>query len=157
MSENIQIRRYPGLCECCRDFIGKSLTLRFSGWAWTQVLDGQYSDYNFESVAGTIVGVIPTEFFAQGDTTTRGFRGHIRADGHPFDNLCIITGPMIALSAPLEESCIFDFTEHLSPEWKFWLSKSEMVLPTKSYIQLRGFDLISGCCHISAAPVLPAN
>jgi hypothetical protein len=114
-------------------------------------MDGQYSDYNLESVVGTVVKVIPTEFFSQGDTTTRGFRGQVHADGHPFDQMHIITGPMVALSTPPEESCIFDFSEHLSPEWKFWLSESEMVIPTKSYRQLVGFDLISGCCHISAS------
>lgn len=157
MSENIQMERCPGLSESCRDFVGKPLTLQFSGWAWTQVFDGQYSDYNFDHLYKTVVEVTPSEFFAQGNTTTRGFRGFIRCEGHPFDQMHIIAGPMVASSASPEESCIFDFTEHLSPEWKFWVSKSEMVLPTKSYRQLTGFDLISGCCVISAKPVPPAK
>lgn len=157
MDEHIRVRREPSLSESCRAYIGKRLSLRFRGFAWTEVVGAHISEYDASAVFGTLVEVIPTEFFSQAGTATRGFRGRIAGPGHPFDGMHVIAGPMIALSAPPDACSEFDFKEHLSPEWRVWLAKTELVLPTRSYRELRGADMIAGYCTISEGLAPPID
>lgn len=154
---NMNQSQAPSLKQECRNYVGKPLALRFIGLTWTQVVKGESSEYDASPIIASEVEVIPSEFFSQGDVATRGFRGRIRCAGHLFDGMHVITGPTVAVSASPDAPTVFDFQKVLPPTWRIWLSKSELPLPTHSYRELKGTDLISGSCLIAEGTAPPMD
>ena len=70
-----------GLCDSVRAFLGRTLTMRLEyGWGWTLHTRGSSEAEPFRDIDAvnlTSVLVMPSEFFADGGASTRGFLGRI--------------------------------------------------------------------------------
>ena len=143
--DNKSRSRTPRLSEESRSYIDKNLEAHFYYGiieTWTQVVSGNYLEYSdmFE-MEGLSVVLTPTEFFSQGDANTSGFRGKILKGDHRFSDHHIIASPGL----PAIE---FDFGITPCPKWRVWISKQVLPIPSLSFRQLVGVDLISGYARI---------
>src|SRR5688572_26981519 len=80
------MRTLSGLSDTVRTFTGRSLAMRLEfGWGWSVHTPGNTEATSFASIDDvnlTTVQVIPSEFFADGGASTRGFLGRVVQPGH---------------------------------------------------------------------------
>lgn len=138
-----------GLCDSVRAFLGRTLTMRLEyGWGWTLHTRGSSEAEPFRDIDAvnlTSVLVMPSEFFADGGASTRGFLGRIVQPGHLLHDL-----PVLAFT--MADGFDWDFTSHTCPFWRFFFGEGELVCPPDSFPRLRGPRILGGYGHVTAEP-----
>ncbi len=133
-----------GLSDSVRTYVGRELRMRLEyGWGWTLGRFGAaepFSDVNVINL--TSVRVVPSEFFADGGASTRGFLGRVTQPGHLLHDL-----PVLAFT--MSDGFDYDFTSHICPAWRFFFGEGELVCPPDSFPHLRGARVIGGYGRIT--------
>ena len=127
--------------------MGRSLTMRLEyGWGWSVHHRGKSEAERYidiEIINLSSVSVVPSEFFADGGASTRGFIGRVTQPGHLLHGL-----PVLAFT--MSDGIDYDFTSHTCPAWRFFFGEGELVCPPDSFPRLRGERIIGGYGHVSA-------
>jgi hypothetical protein len=118
-----------------------------NGWGWTVHIHGSSEAepfHDIDAVNLTSVRIVPSEFFADGGASTRGFLGRVLESGHLLHNLP-------ALAFPMADGFDWDFT-HPCP-WRFFFGEGDLVCPSDSFPRLRGPRIVGGYGRIVAEPL----
>lgn len=140
-----------GLEKSCREFVGRTLAIRFvGGWGWTVNVDEEncrpYEDV--EIVNGTRAGVVPSAFFSHEAALTRGFVGRIDEPGHLLHEqpVCAIT---------MADGFDWNFTTRVTRLWRFWLGEGELICRAGCFPAVKGSWIIGGYGPVaSTSPTL---
>jgi len=134
-----------GLSDSVREYVGRMLTMRLEyGWGWTlHTRDSSEPFSEIDAINLTSVRVVPSEFFADGGASTRGFLGRITQPGHLLHDL-----PVLAFT--MADGFDFDFTSQTCPWWRFFFGEGELVCPEDSFPRLCGARIIGGYGHVIA-------
>jgi hypothetical protein len=136
-----------GLSDTVRTFIGRPLAMRLEyGWGWSVHTPGNTEAVPFaqtDDVNLTTVKVVPSEFFADGGASTRGFLGRVVQLGHLLHD-----SPVLAFT--MSDGFDYDFTSHICPAWRFFFGEGELVCPPDSFPRLRGARIIGGYGRVTA-------
>lgn len=136
-----------GLSNSVRTFLGRTLTMHLVyGWGWTLHTRGSsevepFSD--IDAVNLTSVRVVPSEFFADGGASTRGFLGRVLQPGHLLHDL-----PVLAFT--MSDGFDYDFSSHICHAWGFFFGEGDLVCPPDSFPRLRGPRILGGYGHVTA-------
>lgn len=129
-----------GLSDSVRMYVGHVLLLRLEyGWGWTLGRDSSASEPfgDIDVVNLTTVRVVPSEFFAEGGTSTRGFLGRVRQPGHLLHDL-----PVLAFT--MSDGFDYDFMSRTCPAWRLFFGEGELVCPPDSFPRLHGARVVGG-------------
>src|ERR1700761_3796754 len=111
------MRTLSGLSDSVREYVGRTLMIRLEyGWGWTvRTIDGVDAEpfSEIDAVNLTSVRVVPSEFFADGGASTRGFLGRVTQPGHLLHEL-----PVLAFT--MSDGFDHDFTSHICHAWRFF-------------------------------------
>jgi hypothetical protein len=121
------------------------------GWGWTLHIRGSSEAEAFgdiDAINLTSVPVVPSEFFADGGASTRGFLGRVIQPGHLLHDL-----PVLAFT--MSDGFDFDFTSCVCPAWRFFFGEGELVCAPDSFPRLRGAKIIGGYGHVTADSPIP--
>jgi hypothetical protein len=136
-----------GLSDSVRTYVGRTLTMRLEyGWGWTLHIRGSSEaepSSEIDAINLTSVRVVPSEFFADGGVSTRGFLGRVTEPGHLLHDL-----PVLAFTT--SDGFDYDFTSHVCPAWRFFFGEGELVCPSDSFPRLRGARIVGGYSHVTA-------
>jgi hypothetical protein len=115
------------------------------GWGWTiKTLGKHLAEFSEIAIVNqTEAAVIPSEFFADGGATTRGFLGRIVQPGHTLHDL-----PVLAFT--MSDGFDYDFASNICPVWRFFLGDGELVCPAGSFPRLHGPRIIGGYGNVKA-------
>ena len=134
-----------GLSDSVREYVGRTLTMSLeNGWGWSlHTRDGSEPFSDIDAVNLTSAGVVPSEFFADGGASTRGFLGRVTQPGHLLHDL-----PVLAFT--MSDGFVYDFASHTCPAWRFFFGEGELVCPSDSFPRLCGARIIGGYGHVAA-------
>ena len=141
-----------GLSDSVREYVGCTVTMRLEyGWGWTlHTRDSSEAEpfSDIDAINLTSVRAVPSEFFADGGASTRGFLGRVTQPGHLLHDL-----PVLAFT--MSDGFDYDFASHTCPAWRFFFGEGELVCPTESFPRLRGERIIGGYGHVTAESQIP--
>jgi hypothetical protein len=137
-----------GLSDSVRKFTGQALAMRLeAGWGWNVHASGNPEAAPFleiDSVNLTTVEVIPLEFFAAHDASTRGFLGRVVRPGHLLHD-----SPVLAFT--MSQGFDHDFTSNECHAWRFFFGEGKLECPRDLFPILRGPRIIGGYGRVSAS------
>jgi hypothetical protein len=135
-----------GLSDSVRSYVGRTLMLRLeNGWGWSLHLAGRESE-PFPDIAAvnlTSAGAVPSEFFADGRASTRGFLGRVAQPDHLLHDL-----PVLAFT--MSDGFDFNFTSQICPAWRFFFGDGVLACPPDSFPRLCGPRIIGGYGRVTA-------
>src|SRR5215813_1540666 len=135
-----------GLYDSVRMYVGHTLSMHLEyGWGWTLNIGGSsaVAFADVDAVNLTCVRVVPSDFFADGGASTRGFLGRVIELGHLLHDLPVLGFTML-------DGFHYDFTSRICPAWRFFFGEGELVCPTDSFPRLCGARIIGGYGRVSA-------
>jgi hypothetical protein len=140
------MRTLSGLSDSVRAYVGRTLTMQLEyGWGWTvhtHPSSGAEPYSEVDDVNLTSVQVVPSEFFADGGASTRGFLGRVTQPGHLLHDL-----PVLAFT--MSDGFDYDFTSLICPAWRFFFGEGKLVCPASSFPRLRGPRIIAGYGNVA--------
>jgi len=114
------------------------------GWGWTINRGSSEAEpfSDIDAVNLTSVRVVPSEFFADGGASTRGFLGRVMQPGHLLHDLP-------ALAYTMSDGFDYDFESLICPAWRFFFGEGDLVCPQDSFPRLCGPRIIGGYGHVT--------
>ncbi|HEY1187023.1 MAG TPA: hypothetical protein VGE74_05165 [Gemmata sp.] len=147
------MKTLSGLSDSVRADVGHALEMHLEyGWGWTVGRDSWATEPFAEvSVVNlTTVQVVPSEFFADGGASTRGFLGRVSQLGHLLHDL-----PVLAFT--MSDGFDHDFTAHNCGAWRFFFGEGELVCPPDSFPRLHGARIIGGYGRVTKDEITPRD
>jgi hypothetical protein len=136
-----------GLYDSVRMYAGHALSMHLEyGWGWTLQMGGSSAVAfgDIDAVNLTSVRAVPSDFFADGGASTRGFLGRVIEPGHLLHDL-----PVLAFT--MSDGFHYDFTSRICPAWRFFFGEGKLVCPTDSFPRLRGARIIGGYGRVTGS------
>jgi hypothetical protein len=139
-----------GLNDSVRMYVQRTLSMHLEyGWGWTLHIHGSSAAFSdIDAINLTSVRVVPSEFFADGGASTRGFLGRVIEPGHLLHDL-----PVLAFT--MGDGFNYDFTSCVCPWWRFFFGEGDLVCPPDSFPRLRGARIIGGYGRVTADLQIP--
>ena len=136
-----------GLKSSSRNLVGKTLVLRTEvGWGWIRKIDSRILDVTEPEIVNAKFSVVPEWFFSY-ETPTRGFVGHVTADGSLFDK-----NKIIALT--MSDGIDFDFEDTICPAWRIYIGQGKVIIKSNKP-SICGNDVYSGYGVVTKVGKLP--